>query len=430
MKLTVRLPICVRGHVKGRRNRQDILATAPVEHDVPEVSRQETENALVVSHAYGPRGEVRRRAGPTILRYGNRLYRPMFPVADPNFDLRSAMDEALGKAWLNLTTGSDLSYVPKRERNLAAAVIHDYYGWLLDFHRRGTVFPVHAAWPPLSEQWDHAGAGRATMPTWRESRDECVWEELAPHIVDFEADDFAFWNGMKGAQLGKLLLVDGVMHYACQPPCIVVKAGAYEHTSVSDNAIHIRLATLPEWIEPDLSARYFPLDSLDKARDYAAHLDRTRETTYRYGGRTLRLDNDGIRDVVPPHEPGNLPSFVTADDTVWRTGMGLTRATVRYFGADPTRAAVLTSPQRATLDTAHAIALEYDPTSAVKGDFGDILGSLVDLWRGLGKPESKESDGAVHRHDAARNSILEATVGIADQRAISIFDVVSAGATR
>lgn len=457
MKLTFRTPFHARGRVKGKRVEQDILVSRVSEVDVPEVGSTETALALVTSHGYDSEG-MRVAGGLTLRSFKGRLYRP-FPLHDgvlPRFP--EAGDEpgaplimtAFENASFSRGHGSCLTFRSPAHHlaNLAASTMTDYYHWLLRF-ARGRAGNC-SRWV---EAWPHP---RNAFPHWQGSRDDRTVDDVMPYVKDINAKDVELADGMTNRQLGKLLFIDGSLHYASAPPCIAVSKGLFPLYEEGYHDAHIRLATMPESLCKDLRTRYFPLSNLDEAREYAARLAgpcaRRAEAVGEFLETLLQGENDGPpsfeRFVEPPtaaREPEFtlrdnacdwVPDFESADfdadvsteeDLVWRAGMSVTEALVRYIEIKPDRADLLDAAERMLIAAAKARALRYDPTTDRRENFSESLGGLVAVWRRLGRPEGHgfyNDLGSIR--DARDGTALDGIIAMADYTAISI-DAVGGG---
>jgi hypothetical protein len=238
VKTVIHYPILFRAHPGRTENPKDVLVPYLHEHDVPEISKEETSVAF-------------RSQQYTLLEYDGRLFshvgRPGSPSAAGCFGHGFETGERRSAPWWIPTIEGDRGYVRYAGQPLDNLA---YYRLYLD---GGDKARETTLWPALVPDYQrHLGGPR--------SRNEFTFQGLADKIRDIDADQFESGREEHRAEADRLIIIDGAYWIETAPPTIcVTHAGR----------MTVELSHLPNWLDQELGRQYFPLAAKEEALDYA-----------------------------------------------------------------------------------------------------------------------------------------------------------------
>ncbi len=239
MKTDIRYPFLFRAHPGRCVEPKDVLVPFVHTHDVPEVSRAETEEVF--------------RSGRYVLRqFDGRLFsllgKPGSESAQACFDHAFEPDESRSKPWWIPNRADEngyIDYVAKPLDNWA------YHRLFLNGEGKARETML---WPPLIPDYSGGSGYR--------NRNQFTYQELEGKLRDVDAEQYHRGRAEHAVQADRLLIIGGSYWIETTPPAICVEP-------IGNGWIHVGFAHVPDWLDTDLGRQFFPLTAREEALDYA-----------------------------------------------------------------------------------------------------------------------------------------------------------------
>ncbi|MBY3433474.1 hypothetical protein HFN89_04870 [Rhizobium laguerreae] len=347
MKTVIKYPILFKAHPGRCEQPKDVLVPYLHEHEVPEVSKAETE-IVFKSEEY------------TLRQYDGRLFSkvgsPGSASADACFGHAFEKEENRGRPRWIPTIRTDKAYIRYAGQALDNLA---YYRLYLDGGEKARETML---WPGLTPDYrSHQGGPR--------NRDEFTFQGLEGKIRDIDADQFHAWREEHASEADRLLLVDGSYWIETTPPAICVTHGG---------RMIIELAHLPNWLDHDLARQYFPLTARQEALDYAKRAQAITEQSY-----------EAIRDFT------DWPNFMFEDNPLFSFDHAAysTKRTTFLLGGDMARVMAGNPAVEENIGTtrARAVLVAREAARACGADYrtwpdaADMVHDVTEAWKMTGR---------------------------------------------
>jgi hypothetical protein len=321
--------------------------------DVPEISAREARLVLSINRE-------------SVIEFGGRLFRYKGSVRGhiTRDFLNTAFPARSGEVPRHIRTGSETSYPAWNAdfagRPLANHVYQRLHAELGAKPREGTLYPS------VSDN---------VLTKGPRSRNACLFERYEKYLSEIDHAAFDAGVGEARREAGKLLLVSGDLWVETPPPVISV-----DFSGGVQSAVGLRLAYLPDWLDPNLGRQYFPLDADGEAVEYARSVRDLAhdEAIYR---RALNF-KDNLRG-----DTGcDLLTFDYLSYSQQRTAMLIGTDLARCLDADPAKAAAAYPGSAAAALEARDLASACGTSWREWPDVDGLVEDVITGWLAAGRP--------------------------------------------
>lgn len=347
MKTVIHYPILFTAHPGRTERPKDVLVSYLHEHDVPEISKGETEVAF-------------RSESYTLRQYDGRLFSkvggPGSGSVDACFGHAFEKEDMRTRPWWIPTFDGDRAYV-----RYAGQALDNLAYYRLYLHG-GEKARETMLWPGLTPEYRSYQGGP-------KSRNEFTFQGLEGKIRDIDADQFNAGREEHATEADRLIAIDGSYWIETTPPTICVTHGG---------RMSIELAHLPNWLDHDLGRQYFPMTARDEALDYARRAQAITERS-----------DEPLRDFTEwtdfRFEDSPLFSFDHDAYSVKRTAFLLGGDIARAMAGNPAlEEKIGTTKARAVLsarEASRACGADYRTWP----DAADLVHDVTDAWKMTGR---------------------------------------------
>jgi hypothetical protein len=373
MLLEITLPMVFRGKPLRMRSQRHIHAVMSYSTDVVEVTKAETSLAMEAHSARNLANEEI-DAGFELRTYNGRLYRAL----NTGGPFRTMFSAGFSNAYHShetglgtlISPGVPLDRQPINQHPLSQP-LENHFGFQIA-HRNLSSREIASVFPDV------------TVSRAFNEMNLSLYTDVRKTASDLDAEDIDLCLRMHGAQMERLLFVDGKPWVETPPPCFHVTSDRTDRSGGSgyERKPLIMQSIMPAWIEMDMRARRFPLADRAAADRYAEFL---RTETVRSSTRDAIVDRTVRIDI---HDPQALEFDATAKNTL---SMGVFLAQSCMVGNLSKRQSTLaqqrlSDTERSLVQTCEEEIAAINPVLGHEWDARPILEDLAEIWRKLDWP--------------------------------------------
>jgi hypothetical protein len=361
MRFDIKFPVMARAVRKGTRQECRMMVSHNHAADVREVSARETETpvrTVVQDNARGMpfamrelrlhEGRLYRFLGVSTVR--GSIIRGGDILSDAFLDFGSRREDYIASTEGPFDGKCDLCPLSKPIKNILEDRLEALAMDGADARNR--------TWPKLS-------MGDAS------ENDRMSLDAALELVHSANGDDLEEAFAMHRAQAERLLLIDNELWYETGPPCYAVET-QWRGIATQSNVI-IRYRLMPDAMDHAISTVYFPVGSLDQARDEAETIRRR----FRMNGVSPSLGDFGKRHVGFAHGDHPAFSFDPSEDFVRRVGHALATNLLKVSAQRPDKVAAVDADWLLELGSAFAA---FNPLTGRDIDYGQRLPALAETF--------------------------------------------------
>nr|WP_250807613.1 hypothetical protein [Neorhizobium tomejilense] len=375
MKMEIDYPFLTRGKPRRCGAVKDIYVTMRTTVDVPVVSISDMDTVLdTPKHFFRhdrPFVGQRCQVGDQLKSFDGRLFRKV--DAPPGFTWNRRPFSNESHPVERSEHGSLINLAVYREGlNPITSAIRNQFEWILESESGIDSGEVNA-WPNERGKW------LRTM-----KRSETIFGDMVADITEIDEEIHGRGLEMLAAETGRLVMADGELWITCGPPCWVVDL----NRNAAKDEVTIYLGVLPTGIDAKMERRYFSLDRLDEAREYASWCVGTGQRDRR---RFSYAAATGDFDMAAPSD---LLAFDQDAYELERLSLLFAMESARRVRSKPELWDLLDGRQRVAVGDGYLALAATNHLLGKRADIVHLAHDLTDAWQALKMPAAYITTGA------------------------------------